>query len=258
MTNLRKRLAKNATRRIVLALLTTLAVIGGSALAVSAAPSKPDFSISGSPSTAVVGDAQSVATSFTVHVQRSGGFAGSVALAASGLPAGATGTFSPTTVPANGSSSTLQVVTSDRTAPGKYKLTISGTGTPGTNSDTVTLDVQDPGFTISGNLASALTLGGSGQPLDLVITNPFHQPLTVSGITVSVQSTSKSTCPTNQFSVTQMPSSYSVTIPKMSTMSLSQLGSQYMPQVVWLDLPYPQNSCLGAHLTFSYSANGQR
>jgi hypothetical protein len=256
MTDLPKRLAKSAPRRTALTLLTTLAAIGGSALAVSAAATKPDFSVSGSPGNQHVfpGDP----ASYTVSVRRSGGFAGSVAMSVSGLPGGSTATFTPASVPPGGSASTLEVQTSGATPRGSYTLRISGAGSPGTRTDTVSLTVTEPGFTISGSLAAPLSLGGSGQPLNLVISNPFNKALTVSGIQVAVLSTSRSGCPTSQFTVVQMPGSYSVTVPKNATESLSQLGSRYMPRVIWQDLPYPQNGCLGAHLTFSYTAAGQR
>jgi hypothetical protein len=66
----------------------------------------------------------------------------SVSLAASGLPAGATASFSPATV-TSGGSSTLTIATSASTPAGTYALTVSGTGTSGTRSATYLLTVVD-------------------------------------------------------------------------------------------------------------------
>jgi hypothetical protein len=48
-----------------------------------------------------------------------------------------------------------------------------------------------------------------------------------------------------------------VTVPANSTRTLSQLGTAQQPTVTWLDQNWKQNGCLGAHLTFSYTASGQ-
>ena len=72
----------------------------------------PDFAISATPATQTIQPGAS--TSYTVTVKSTGGdFAGSVALAASGLPTGATAAFSPTSVsPGSGSgNSTLTIQT---------------------------------------------------------------------------------------------------------------------------------------------------
>jgi hypothetical protein len=91
------------------------ALISGSAPAA-------DFSLSVSPTSKTVTRGRS--TAFTVTISPSGGFAAAVNLGVSGLPSGATGTFSPN--PAT-SSSTLSVRTSTTTPTGTYPLTISGT-----------------------------------------------------------------------------------------------------------------------------------
>jgi hypothetical protein len=50
-----------------------------------------------------------------------------VSLSASGLPSGASATFSPTTIAGGSGSSTMSVTTSSTTPTGTYTLTITGT-----------------------------------------------------------------------------------------------------------------------------------
>src|SRR5438132_5697696 len=64
-------------------------------------------------------------------------------LSASGLPAGATASFNPSTVTAGGSS-TLTIGTTSSTPAGSYTLTVSGTGASATHSTSVSLTVTVP------------------------------------------------------------------------------------------------------------------
>ena len=85
----------------------------------------PDFSFSASPSLQTVQHGGS--TTYSVSVTPSIGFSGTVALSVSGLPKGATASFSPASISASGSS-TMTVGTSKKnsTPTGSYTLTISG------------------------------------------------------------------------------------------------------------------------------------
>ncbi len=100
----------------------------------------PDFSLSISPSSASVPKAGGT-VSYTVTVARTGGNGDSVGLSVSGLPAGATGVFSPNPIPATGNTSILTVTVSSSTARGSYTFTVTGTGSPSglTRSATATL-----------------------------------------------------------------------------------------------------------------------
>ena len=99
-----------------------------------------NFSMSISPSsqTVVVGNA----TTFTTSIGAVDGFSGAVTLSASGLPAGATASFSPATVTGSGSS-TLTVTTSGTTPLGTSTLTITGTSGSLTQRASVTLTVAN-------------------------------------------------------------------------------------------------------------------
>ncbi len=98
----------------------------------------PDFSIAASPSTVAVKQGES-ATS-TVNITRTGGFAGSVALAVSGAPTGVTATLASAST--TGGSVGVTVAAGASAAVGSFNLTITGTGTGVTGSRTATLAVN--------------------------------------------------------------------------------------------------------------------
>src|SRR5262249_48060290 len=83
-------------------------------------PLAPDFSLSASPTPLTV--AQGASGTSTITVAPKNGFTGSVAFTATGLPAGVTASFNPT------SATTTSVLT----------LSASSTATPGTSTVTVT------------------------------------------------------------------------------------------------------------------------
>jgi subtilisin family serine protease len=100
-------------------------------------PSVSDFSLSASPTSRTVYRGSS--TSYNVAITRSG-FTRSVSLSVSGLPSGATGSFSPTTT--TGTSSKLSIKTTRSSTPtGVYLLTIKGTSGSLIKTTNVTLTV---------------------------------------------------------------------------------------------------------------------
>jgi hypothetical protein len=100
-----------------------------------------DFSLSATPASQLVLPGGS--TSYDVTATAGSGFTGTIAFAVSGLPQGATATFSPTSVSGSGST-TMSVTTSLTTLPGSYQLTIIGGSGGLTHSVTVTLGVAMP------------------------------------------------------------------------------------------------------------------
>src|SRR5215472_6490166 len=127
------------------------------------APVVGDFSISATPASQTVTAGNG--TSYTATVAGSGGFSGVVSFSASGLPAGASASFNPTSVTGSGSS-TMSVTTSTSTPAGTYTLTITGTSGSLVHSTTVTLVVNpapNPDFSISDSPTSiTLSRGTSG------------------------------------------------------------------------------------------------
>ncbi len=99
----------------------------------------PDFTISVSPRSGSV--MQGGSTSATVSVTSVDGFSSAVSLSASGLPSGATATFSP---PSGTPSftSTIAITTVSTTPAGTHAITITGTGGGKIRSTTFTLTVE--------------------------------------------------------------------------------------------------------------------
>jgi hypothetical protein len=117
----------------------------------------PDFSVGVSPASRAVTPGAS--TTYAVTIGSTGGFSGSVTLSASGLPAGATGTFTPN--PVTGAS-TLSVTTSGTTPLGTYPLVITGTNGSLAHSATVALLVNTPDFVLTPSPAGrTIAQGGS-------------------------------------------------------------------------------------------------
>lgn len=111
-----------------------------------------DFSISANPSSLTV--TQGNSANSTISTVITSGVSQSVSLSASGLPSGATASFSPNPIN-SGSSSTATISTAAGTPTGTYTITVTGTGTSATHSTTISLTVnaagggnllQNPGF----------------------------------------------------------------------------------------------------------------
>jgi hypothetical protein len=151
--------------------------------------SKANFSVKVSPTVLTVNDGSS--GTVTVTTQEFDGFDSAVALTASGLPTGATASFSPSSIAAPGSgSSTLTIAVGASTAAGTYSVTVTGKGGSVTGTDGLALTVgsgSTPSFTIlaaptsltvdqgasgastittavSGGFDSAIALSASGLP----------------------------------------------------------------------------------------------
>ena len=98
-----------------------------------------DFSIALSPTAGTVAPGSS-ATS-TVATTTTAGSAQPVSFGASGLPSGATASFSPASV-TSGASATLTIATTTATPSGTYSVTVTGTGTTGSHTAAYTLTVS--------------------------------------------------------------------------------------------------------------------
>ncbi|TDU84549.1 Zn-dependent metalloprotease [Kribbella voronezhensis] len=142
-----------------------------------APPAGSDFSVSLNPISGSVAAGDSVQT--TVGTTTSSGNPQSVQLAASGLPTGATATFTPSSV-TSGSSSTLKITTTASVAAGTYPVTVTGTGAVShsttytltvTGTSTGTVTVQNPGSQYG-------FVGWSSFPLQIKATSSSGQPIT--------------------------------------------------------------------------------
>ena len=131
---------------------------------------QPDFALAATPASqsVVAGNG----TSYTATVTPSGGYTGTVTFSVSGLPAGASGTFTPASVTTSGSS-TLAITTTTAVAAGTYPLTISGTDGTLTHTASVSLVVSAPvvgDFAITAAPASQTVQAGSATTYTATIT----------------------------------------------------------------------------------------
>ncbi|MGA9475947.1 MAG: choice-of-anchor D domain-containing protein, partial [Terriglobales bacterium] len=99
-------------------------------------PAGPGFSLSASPSSVTVQQGNQAAS--TITVTDSGGFSGSVTLAASGLPSGVTAGFNPNPT---STTSTLTFTASGTATTGTSTITVSGTSGSLTAQTTISLTV---------------------------------------------------------------------------------------------------------------------
>jgi hypothetical protein len=127
----------------------------------------PDFSVAASPPSQAVVAGSSM--SYPVATSVVGAFDGPIDLGVSGLPAGATGTFSPTQV-FGADFSTLSVTTTPLTAPGSYPLTITGTSGALGHSTSVTLVVNPPGPGFAISVSPATQSVGRGKKVVYTVT----------------------------------------------------------------------------------------
>ncbi|HXZ79424.1 MAG TPA: discoidin domain-containing protein [Terriglobales bacterium] len=103
-----------------------------------------DFSISANPSSVSIPQGGNGSTTISTAV--SGGFSSALTLSASGLPSGATASFSSSALPAPGSGSVTLIFTVGASVPvGSYAVTVNGVGTGVNHSTNVTLSVTAPG-----------------------------------------------------------------------------------------------------------------
>jgi hypothetical protein len=101
-------------------------------------PAPADFSLAASPTSASV--TRNLTARYSITVTAKGGFSGGVTLSVSGLPAGASASWSPNPV-AGAGKSTLQVRTSSTTPRARSTLTITGVSGVLRHQLTVTLTV---------------------------------------------------------------------------------------------------------------------
>jgi hypothetical protein len=193
-------------------------------------------------------------------------FPGEVTLSVSGLPAGASGAFAPAKT--TGSASRLTVTTGPSTPTGSYTLTVGATSSLGFSSVNVKLTVgqsvtNPKAFTIAGTMSGLAP--GAPVPLNLSVTNPNNQPISVTNLHVTIalssapNASAQRPCSAADFTVTQMaPSAYPIAVPANST---RQLGGA-LPSTAWpvarvVETGANQDGCKGAVLTLTYTGTAQ-
>jgi len=130
----------------------------------------PYFSLSSSASSMTVG--QGGTGSSTITSTLSGSFNSSIALSASGLPAGTTAAFSPSSIAAPGSGSfTLTLSVGASTPVGTYGVIVTGTGGGQTHSTSFSLTVTTGGSTVQQLLGNTGFENGSSNPAPWTVTS---------------------------------------------------------------------------------------
>ena len=127
---------------------------------------------------------------------------------------------------------------------------------------------DDPGatsasFAISGDADEPITPGVE-VPLDLELSNPHDFPMSVTGVAVTMTAVSAPlahgvrTCSMADFSIHQVPQAVEITLPALTTSTLSSLdiAPTTWPQVGMLDRSINQDGCKGASLALDYTATG--
>jgi len=179
-----------------------------------------DFTIDVSPTSGSVAQGGSITA--TVSISSIAGFAETVSLSATGLPSGATASFSPFSgVPSF--SSTLTISTASTISTGTYSITVTGTGGGKTHSCTYTLTVAVPDFSISvsptfgsavqgvsvtaivspasvGGFSETVSLSASGLPSGATTT--FSPPSGTPGFDSTLTISTASTTPAGTYSIT--------------------------------------------------------
>jgi hypothetical protein len=228
-------------------------------------PVSGSLSMSATPASVTMG-AGSTAV-YTVQLTRSN-VSGDVAFSVlGGLPTGAAWSFSPN--PATGSSSTLQVTTTAGTPDSTNTLYLVASGKDTGNvtryayaSVQLVINTSGSPFTISGNL-DGLLAPGKTLPLALSLANPNKKSLSVTNLSVTVQSVTRASgvtlpCLIGDYAVVQYSGPYPLVVPGSSTKTLSQLGvtPSQSPQIRFLNTTSNQDGCKGATLSLSYSGSG--
>lgn len=235
-------------------------------LVVNAAPPAA-FTLSGSGTqTALPGDA----ATFTVTAARPSPptYSGPISLSvASGLPAGATASFSQPTLNGPTLSSNLTVSTKNNSPTGIYTVVVNGTGSGQTQSTSVTLNLTGSGKTFAVSLAKPISdlSPDVTRSIDLLLSNPNSQPMQVTNLTVAIQSVVKGpgapsglSCGVADYTLTQYAGSYPVIQPgpSVSLSSVLPAGST-LPTIKMKDADADQDGCKGASINLVFSGAGQ-
>ena len=220
------------------------------AATVSPAPA-PAFSVrSAQPGRAVL---QGDETSWTIELERTGGFTAPVAMDVVGLPAGASARWS-SDGPVAGDRVTLTVATGRATPVGSHELTVTGQADGMAESAVATLDVlETKPFAVAGDASSPLTPGASS-PLALTVTNPYDFPLRLERLDVSVaDETSNPGCSgTANYAVEQLGAVYPLVLPPGTSALAELVPAGALPRVSMRAAAVNQDACKGAEIRLVY------
>ena len=142
----------------------------------------PTQTISVATSTSTVSAARGASATVPITVTRGGGYTGTVALSATGLPSGVTASFSPASLAGSATTSTLTLNVDNTAAGGTSTITINASGTGVTSQTTsVTLTIPSPAITLAtGSSTGTIVQGATTSiPVTITRTNGFTGPITL-------------------------------------------------------------------------------
>lgn len=225
----------------------------------------PSFTLAMTPASLSVDAGSSGA--YNVTLTRAG-FTDDVALTVSGLPDYVIGAFNQQTLTGTASSATLTITVDPSAKARSSDITITGTSGIRSSSTQGTLVVAKPQgkpFTISGTVVGLAP--GVSRPIDLDLFNTNKGVISVTNLTVSLTSTSNSSCPASNFTVKQYTGSYPISVPPndSTSLSLASPAEATWPAITMLnradtspgDNSGNQDSCKGVSLSLAYSGSAQ-
>ncbi len=134
-----------------------------------------DFSVSVTPASETVTAGNG--TSYTAAVGALNGFTGTVTLSASGLPSGASASFSVNPITGGSGSATLSVSTGSAT-PGTYTLTVSGSSGGTNHSASVSLVIVPPPIAVTVTPSTTTLAPGQTQQFTAKVVNTTNTAVT--------------------------------------------------------------------------------
>ena len=198
----------------------------------------PNFTLSAAPGTLSVAQGSSVPS--TIIVNPTGGFTGSVTLAASTLPSGVTASFNPTSTTGT---STLTLTASSSATTGPTTVTMPGTSGSLTQTATINLTVtQPPSYSLSAGTASPASVrpgGTSTAPVTVASANTYVGSVTLS-CSISPVVSPAPTCSlggTNPVAVTSAGGSATLTFTAIGPSAALFRHSPSALYAVWLPIP---------------------
>jgi Pro-kumamolisin, activation domain len=209
----------------------------------------PGFTLSAAPSSLSI--AQGTGNTSTITMTPSGGFTGSVGLAATGLPSGVTASFNPTSTTGT---STLTLTASSSATTGPATVTVTGTSGSLTATTTISLTVTPPpNFTLSASPTTLSVAQGGNHTSTITVepTNGFTGSVTLaaSGLPTGVTA-AFGTNPTTGTSVLTLTASSSAPIISNATVTIiGTSGSLTAPTTISLTVTPPANFTLSASPT---------
>ncbi len=138
-----------------------------------AGPVSTGYTLAASPGTLSVSLGNSKTT--TITITPTGGFSGSVALTATGLPSGVTASFNPASITAASPTSTLRLSASNSATTGSATVTVTGASGNLTQTATIDLTVMvTPSYSLSAGTANPASIAAGGSSSATVTVAPAN------------------------------------------------------------------------------------